>query len=342
MNRFERTLCAVCLVSALSWTPELKADQSFAESPKANALAAKASKRLPTTALWQDRGDIKSLNLFYGAGGAEHQPVGKFTFVKESKEGTSAKFDIVDSKGVTWRVKLGEEAKPETASTRLVWAAGYATDEDYYLPELQVENMAKLERGNHLVGKNGVIHGARLERKLKDQNKEGIWKWSKNPFDGTRELNGLRVMMALLNNWDLKDVNNAIYEQKQGPVYLISDLGATLGKTGNPMVRSKSNLKDYQASTFIQKIHAEHVDFHLDSRPFFLTIFHVPNYVKRTRMQGIVKHVPVSHAKWVGGILGGLSAEQIRDSFRAAGYTPAEVEGFATVVQNRIAALNKL
>jgi len=30
------------------------------------------------------------------------------------------------------------------------------------------------------------------------------WDWSKNPFKGTRELNGLKVMMVLLNNWNLR------------------------------------------------------------------------------------------------------------------------------------------
>jgi hypothetical protein len=59
-------------------------------------------------------------------------------------------------------------------------------------------------------------------------------------------------------------------------------------------------------------------------------------------MQGIVKKIPRTHAKWVGQLLGRLSAEQIRDCFRAAGYSPEEVEGFAQVVQGRIAELNQL
>ena len=40
--------------------------------------------------------------------------------------------------------------------------------------------------------------------------------------------------MALINNWDLKEINNAIYDEKgQGPRYVVSDLGATFGETGN-------------------------------------------------------------------------------------------------------------
>ena len=338
MNRTQNYWNAFCLVNLLALSTP-----AFAyEAPQAKALTA-AVGTSHASSLWHDRGNMKSLNLLYGSGGKEHQPSGKFTFVKEAKEGTSPKFDIVDGKGVHWKVKLGEEAKPETAATRLVWAAGYAVDDDYYLPELQVDKMPRLARGQKLISTGGVIHGARLERKEKDQKKAGTWSWYKNPFVGTRELSGLKVMMALLNNWDLKEVNNAIYEAKgEQPQYLVSDLGATFGKTGNPLVRSKSNLQEYSSSKFIQKVHSEHVDFHLNSRPFFLTVFHLPNYVRRTKMQGIVKHVPLTHAKWMGELLGQLSPEQIRDCFRAAGYSSTEVEGFATVVQGRIAELNKL
>jgi hypothetical protein len=59
-------------------------------------------------------------------------------------------------------------------------------------------------------------------------------------------------------------------------------------------------------------------------------------------MQDVVKDIPRTHAKWLGRLLGRLSAQQIRDCFRAAGYSPEEVEGFARVVQGRIADLNQL
>ena len=293
--------------------------------------------------LRRDRGNIGSLNLFYGPGGKEHQPAGKFTFVKEEQEGTAPKFEIVDEQGVHWKAKLGEETRSETAATRLVWAAGYFTDEDYYLPELRVAKLPKLNRGRQYVSNGGVVRGVRLERKLKGQKKTGNWSWFKNPYVGTKELDGLKIMMALMNNWDLKEVNNAIYqEQGEQPRYVISDLGATFGRTGNPLVRSKNNLRDYSRTKFIQKVKPEEVDFFLSSRPFFLTAVDVPNYVTRTKMQGIAKHISRTHAKWLGQLLGQLSTEQIRDCFRSAGYSRGEVAGFAQVVQGRIRDLNRL
>ena len=55
-------------------------------------------------------------------------------------------------------------------------------------------------------------------------------------------------MMALINNWDLKDVNNAIYRGKDGElVYMVSDLGASFGTTRleRSHEKAKGNLVSY-------------------------------------------------------------------------------------------------
>jgi len=41
-------------------------------------------------------------------------------------------------------------------------------------------------------------------------------------------------------------------------------------------------------------------------------------------------------------LLGQLSDEQIRDCFRAAGYSPDAVEGYTAVIKDRIKDLNQL
>jgi hypothetical protein len=50
----------------------------------------------------------------------------------------------------------------------------------------------------------------------------------------------------------------------------------------------------------------------------------------------------MAHVKWLGKLLEPLSDEQIRDCFRAGGYLPEEVEGYAAAVKERIRALNGL
>jgi len=293
--------------------------------------------------MWRDPGDIAALNLFDGAGGSQDapDPNGTFTFLEEDRVGTSPKFDVEDANGVKWRVKLGEEVQAETAATRLLWAAGYFVDEDYYLPEIKVERLPRLHRGEQYVVGSEIVRNVRLERKPKVE-KLGKWSWFKNPFIGTREFNGLRVMMALLNNWDLKNINNSIDVVGGERRYLVSDVGATFGRTGDPFTRSKSDLKGYEESRFVAKERRVDVDFTMHSRPFILGAIDLPNYDKRVLMEEVPRRVPLADAKWLGQLLGQLSERQIRDCFRAAGYSPEQIDGYTREVQKRIAALNSL
>ena len=56
-------------------------------------------------------------------------------------------------------------------------------------------------------------------------------------------------------------------------------------------------------------------------------------------MQSVVKHVPIADARWIGDRLGELSASQIGDAFRAAGFSESDVEAYTRVILQRIAAL---
>ena len=162
--------------------------------------------------LWRHPADIAVRNLYYGPGGKAHEPAGTFTFKKEDMGGTNPKFDVVGEDGVKWKVKLGDEARPETVASRLVWAVGYFADEDYFVPALRVKDMPRLRRGRKLVTPDGIAHDVRLKRTSPESKKIATWEWLQDPFTGTRELNGLRVLMAVINNWDLKDENNAVYQ----------------------------------------------------------------------------------------------------------------------------------
>ncbi len=60
------------------------------------------------------------------------------------------------------------------------------------------------------------------------------------------------------------------------------------------------------------------------------------------RERWIGKHIPRSDASWIGRLLSRLSKDQIHQAFRAAGYSSEEVEEFTTVLEERIADLNRL
>jgi hypothetical protein len=311
----------------------------------ARATPARVEKSPPggVPVLWRQPDDIAVRDLLYGPGGKAHEPRGNFRFIEEDFSGSNPKFKVKDEQGVKWRVKLGREAQPETSATRLLWAAGYFTDEDYYLPEMHVQGIKTLARGPNLVSANGTVRGARLERHIPGEKKIGRWSWFKNPFVGTREFNGLKVLMALINNTDLKGDNNSIYDEEGlERRYVVGDLGATFGKTGSIVSQSIGNLPDYSDSKFIRRIRSEDVDFVMHSRPPFLFLLALPYYVGRTRMQEVVKHIPSSDAKWIGGLLSQLSERQIQDAFRAGGFGPQQVDGYARVLRWRIAELNRL
>lgn len=302
--------------------------------------------------LWSPPTDIRRRNLFFGPGGKEHQPDTAFTFIKEDLDGTSPKFIVRGQDGTKWKVKLGPEAQPETVATRLIWAVGYRADEDYFLPLFHVKGMPEhLQRGQRWIGPGGAVHNGRLERYLKGQKKVRQWDWESNPFSGTRQLNGLRVMMAFVNNWDVKNQNNAIYDE--GPlseasdngrrlVYLVSDVGDSFGSGGRDWMHTKSagNLKAFRGSKFIGKVGPDYVDFNLPAKPPLLFFLNLPEYIVRLQMGQVCKNVPRADVQWIGHLLAQLSPEQIDDAFRAAGYTPEEVKGYSQVVLERIAELN--
>jgi hypothetical protein len=205
--------------------------------------------------LWQEPTDISSRDLFLGPGGADSQPdLSHVVFVQDdSDKGHSTKYRVRDGAGREWVAKLGSEAQPETAASRLVWAVGYASDITYFVPHLSIEG-------------KGSYDNVRLELRPKDTNRLDNWKWDENPFVGTSELQGLKVLMALLDNWDLKDVNNRIVAERndQGEIalnYVVSDLGATFGKTGGVISRSRNKPSDYAKAKFIRKVKNNLVEF---------------------------------------------------------------------------------
>ncbi len=288
-------------------------------------------------AMWRDPGDVAALDLFYGVGGKGRAPsqTDKFVFLKVATSGASPKFDVKDQHGNVWRVKLGEESRTETAATRLLWAAGYFVDEDYFLPMLSV-----IDLPDKFLSQVGP--GARLERRISAHKDLGDWSWNSNPFEETREFGGLRVMMALLNNWDLKTSNNAIIEVEGERRYMVKDVGATFGKTGGLGDRTKGRLDDYVTSKFIDETNGQGVDLTLRSRPPFLLAVDFFHYQQLAKREKVGKAIPRAHAKWLGEMLARLSDEQIRDCFRAAGFAPPEVEGYTIAVRKRIAQLTSL
>ena len=326
------------------------AEGESAESKEAKKEANKpvANAALTNPVLWHDSGDISSKDLFWGHGGPQHRPRPPFTFIREDRHGTNPKFDCRDANGKKWRVKLGDEARPEVTASRLLWAVGYFVNDDYVLPRAQVRGLT-MER--HSSKQHGTtVIDARFARKPGGEQRIGIWKWRDNPFFGTREFNGLRVMMAVINNWDLLDVNNAVQEARdhQEQFFLVSDLGSSFGTTTIqwPEKGAKGNPHSYERSKFITRNDGMSVSFATPSSPKSLLAKSVGvgamAFVQHRKMDWIGNNIPVPDAHWIGTLLGQLSHKQLVDAFRAGNFSESEIDRYVTVLESRIRELQGL
>ena len=280
-----------------------------------------------TPVLWRAPVDLPSRDLLLGPGGDAMKPdLSRVTFIKDEKGGYSTKYRVRDAAGRVWVAKVGKEAQPETAAVRLAWAAGYVTEINYLAPRVVIEG-------------KGTFENVRFEARPDTVERHDIWRWDANPFVGRRELQGLKVLMALIENWDLKDDNNKILSVTgaNGGAelhYIVSDLGATFGKTGgqkSPMALlrqvkgSRNEPADYVADKFVAGVEGRTVRFDFEGKNASL-------------MRGI----SVEDARWIGGLLARLSDKQLEDAFRAANYGPAEVRLLAAAVRSRINQLVNL
>jgi len=286
--------------------------------------------------LWSEPTDIASRDLFEGPGGRAGRPdLTRVTFVKKEEGGFSKKYRVRDRAGRVWVAKIGKEAQSETAATRLVWAAGYPTEVTYLAPCVRIQG-APAPKAEE-VCEGGGYSNVRFEARPDGVRRLDLWKWDDNPFKGTRELQGLKVLMALVENWDTKDDNNKIiyYPGDRGELrYVVSDLGATFGAadgSSGPVsffkkIRgSRNEPGEYARDEFVTGVEGEFVRLEFSGKN-----------------ADMMKDVRVADAAWLGSWLSRLSEQQIADAFRAANYSDQEIRLLAGEVRERIAELVNL
>lgn len=295
-------------------------------APQAYALQDKDKAPEGTRILWQEPTDITSRDLLLGPGGEEMKPdVSRLTLIREEKGGYSKKYRVKDAQGREWVAKIGKEAQSETAAVRLVWAVGYVSEINYLAPQATIEG-------------KGTFENVRFEARPDNIKRDDEWRWERNPFTGTREIQGLKILMALMENWDLKDSNNRVivvsHNGRKELHYIVSDLGATFGKTGGQwspiaMIRkikgSRNDPEDYANDEFVEEVRGDTVRLDYNGKN-----------------SSIMRDITVEDARWIGGLLSRLSDQQLQDAFRAANYSPVEVRMLAGAVRRRINELVNL
>jgi hypothetical protein len=309
---------------------------SFVSQKQKPGKSNKFADTLPPT-IWHDPGDVENLDFVNGPAGSENIPRPPFIFKDEDTGGSNPKVNVTDADGRHWGVKWGSEVHAEVFATRIAWAAGYYVEPANYVRSGKIEGVDKLGRARKYVKSDGSFTDARFELKeegIKKFNGKDGWRFDSNPFTGTKELNGLKIIFMLLSNWDSKDQhdvsrgsNTAIFKYKDtGEVrYVITDWGGSMGKWGSYFSREKWDCDGYfdQNSKFIKGVHNNYVEFGYSGQ----------------RTDDIREGIKVSDVRWISSYLNRISDTQIRDGLIACGATQEELKCFLAAIRDRIQRL---
>jgi hypothetical protein len=300
---FESVLFFMILLSAFAVVlPQKKTEKK--------ALAGKA-------VMWKPA-NIRQRDLYYGPGGRRMMPnLRKVTLIRKETGGNNLKYRIKDGSGRVWVAKIADESQPEAAAVRLVWGVGYLTEINYLVPLMSIPGI-------------GTFKNVRLEARPAGIDRQDRWSWKNNPFAGTNELQGLKIMMALINNWDLKDGNNIILQNGRERQYVVSDLGSAFGKLAplnfpilNRFGRSVNRPDHFVKSEFVEGVEK---DGDLD-------------FAYKGKAKALFDEITPEQGRWIAVLLNQLSDRQINDAFRAANYNPAERKMLTQSVRKRIREL---
>jgi hypothetical protein len=294
--------------------------------------------------LWRDPGSVEQLDLRNGPGGPDGSPVPPFEFLEEHRVGSQPCVSVVDANSRRWRVKWGPEVHSENIAVRVAWAAGYFAEVTYFIRSGRIEGARELQRTRECINEDGTFADARFELDdpaVKKMFEEHSWAWDDNPFVGTAQLNGLKIIVMLLSNWDTKDrrdvargSNTAIFEHRIGrwrreERYLITDWGGSMGRWGgNIVTRGRWDPAGFEAQTpeFVARVDGGLVYF---------------GYVGQ-RTADVAHNISPADVRWLHGYLGRITDAQLRDALQSSGATDEEADRFTRALRDRIAQLGKV
>jgi hypothetical protein len=293
--------------------------------------------------IWREPALRDLADLRFGPGGADGVPQPPFRFVTEHFTGSQPCVAVRDAGGRLWRVKWGHEARPEAFAVRFAWALGYFAEVTHFVPGGAIEHAVNLQRARDCIGHDGTFSDARFE--LEDPEvrmyfNEHSWAWDDNPFLGTPQLNGLKIVNMLLSNWDTKDrrdvsrgSNTAIFEHRASrwgreARYLITDWGGAMGRWGSNVVsRGRWDAAGFEAQTtgFVTGVSNGFVNFGYQGQ----------------RTAEIARGITVEDAAWFHGYAGRLTEAALRGGLLASGATSEEAARFAGALIDRIGQIGR-
>lgn len=289
--------------------------------------------------IWRDPGAVERKDLRYGAGGREFIPRPPFQFVKEDHSGTTPKVRVRDAAGREWVAKFGEEARPDTFGSHLAWALGYFTEINHFVPSGAIRGVHDLKRARKVIDREGrFTGGARFQLRSKSpEYLAGVsWSWDGNPFVDTPQLNGLKILMMLVSNWDDKDIrdahrrgsNLAIYKDRGRFLFFIDDWGGSMGRWGHYFTRTKWDAVDYarESERFVRGLKDGWVEWGYHG----------------THTSRMTEEISVTDVRWLMRYLGRVTDQQLTGGLLASGATPDEAAVFSRALRARIRQLGEV
>ena len=298
--------------------------------------------RSSQSAIWREPGPLSAADLEAGPCGSKGSPVPPFHFVEEHDTGSQPCVSVRDANDREWRVKWGPEVHTEVLGTRLAWALGYFAEQSYFVASGRIEGARDLRRADACINDQGDFRDARFEL-----SEPGVtrhfdahgWAWDDNPFVGTRELNGLKILMMLVSNWDNKDVrdvargsNTAIFEHRVGKQrearYLIIDWGAALGAWGNNVLqRGRWDPEAFagQNAQFITGVDGDVVQFGYQGQ----------------RTGDLTANITRADLQWFDRVAGRLTDDHLRAILRASGANREEIDLFTASLRARLDQIHR-
>lgn len=264
--------------------------------------------------------------------------------LKADDSGTTPKVLVRDGAGRQWSVKFGKEVSADVFGARLAWALGYYAEPTYYVANGTFRNAVAIKSLEDYIDAGGKFTHARFQ--LRSKTPEYLpdvgWSWTDNPFVGTRQLNGLKVLMMILSNWDNKDIvdavergsNTAIYRDGGRYMFFVNDWGAGLGGWGRGPTRYL-----WYATRSKWDCH----DFSKDSRKFVKVDDGKLDWGYKGRHSDLMSEgVTREDIAWVLRYLGRFSDSQIRNGLLTSGATPAEAACYTESLRMRIRDLQEI
>jgi hypothetical protein len=177
-----------------------------------------------------------------------------------------------------------------------------------------------------------------MHERVGAKSSKEVWSWIDNPFVGSKELGGLKILVMLTSNWDTKDSrdgngsNNKIIHpisaSDRSDWFAVTDWGASFGKVGGFFRRDRWDWLGYAAQTasFVRTSSNGDVAWGF----------------KGKHGRDITGGVGLDDIRWLLPYLTPITDEEIEAGLAASGAPAAVAREYTRLIRSRIVQLERI